>query len=253
MRALFVSVFTNFYIFTQPENLIIWRYIASAQFIVITQFIGPATLAKNSQNKRTQILQAATGLLARNGLQALSFEAVAHEAGLSRQLVRYYYSNLDALITDLCDHLGNAYRDILVSGVVQVGKVERLQFFLDFFFDLADTHRMPEQLEVYDALVAYSVGSADMRDRLCTQYQTLGQVMVHELAIARPDLDGAACEELSYLFVSMMHTHWSFVATLGYSREHGRLTRQAIDRLIESYANDSDFTPVIERPWARGT
>lgn len=114
------------------------------------------------QDKKTHILRAATSLLADQGLQALSFEALAHEAGLSRQLARYYYSDLDTLISDMCDHLGNAYRDILVAGVVDMGKVERLKFFLDFFFDLADEHRMPDQLEVYDALVAYAVGSNNL-------------------------------------------------------------------------------------------
>lgn len=202
-------------------------------------------------DKKTLILRGATALLARCGLQALSFESVAHEARLSRQLVRYYYADLDALICDLCDHLGNAYRDTLVSGVVDVGQVERLDFFLDFFFDLAEARAMPDKLEVYDALVAYAVGSEPLKERLCAQYQTLGQVMTHELAIAHPDLDGGACEELSYLFVSLMHTHWSFVASLGYSRDHGRLTRQAIRRLIKSYIDDPGFIPALERPWAR--
>lgn len=202
-------------------------------------------------DKKTQIMLAAATLLTQKGLQTLSFEAVAAEAGLSRQLVRYYYSDLDTLMVDLCDHLGNAYREILVTGVVNVGQVERLNFFLDFFFDLADGHPMPDNLEAYDALVAYAVTSERFRERLCGQYKTLGQVVAHELAIAYPELSGSACEELSFLFVSMMHSHWSFVASLGHSREHSRLTRNAIDRLIRSYRNDSPHVPVIETPWAR--
>lgn len=205
--------------------------------------IDPAT------DKKTQILQAATALLKTRGLQALSFKAVAQEAGLSRQLIRYYYSELDELIVDLCVYLGNAYQETLVAGIVQVGKVERLKFFLDFFFDLVDERPMPDNLEVYDSLVAYAVGSSDLKERLCGQYKTLGQVITHELAIAHPELDGHACEELSYLFVSMMHAHWSFVATLGYSREHSRLTRRAIDRLIASYVGEAPLGPTIQRPW----
>lgn len=210
-------------------------------------------MAKNdpSQDKKTQILRAATKLIKRKGLQALSFEAVAAEVGLSRQLVRYYYSDLDMLIVALCDHLGNGYREILVAGIVEVSQVQRLGFFLDFFFDLADEHPMPDNLEVYDSLLAYAVGSGDLKDRLCDQYKTLGHVIVHELAIAHPELEGQACEELSYLFVSMMHAHWSFVASLGYSREHSRLTRNAIDRLIASYIKEPVPSPVVERPWSR--
>lgn len=182
----------------------------------------------------------------------MSFENVALEAGLSRQLIRYYYSTLDELIVDLCDHLGNLYREMLVNGIVDVGQVERLDFFLDFFFDLADGHPMPVNLETYDAMVAYSVGSDRLRDRMCDQYRTLGQVIVHELAIAHPELGGAACEELSFIFVSMMHAHWSFVASLGHSRDHSRLARRAFDRLIRSYIEDSSDVPLIEKPWSRG-
>ncbi|MEP4194450.1 MAG: hypothetical protein ABJL99_02325 [Aliishimia sp.] len=77
--------------------------------------------------------------------------------------------------------------------------------------------------------------------------------MVHELSIAHPDLERTACEEISFLFVSMMHSHWSFVASLGYARDHNRLTRKAIDRLIASYVADPKFEPTIERSWAKET
>ena len=202
-------------------------------------------------DRKVQILQAATAVLRDDGLAALSFETVAHRAGLSRQLVRYYYSDLEALMIELCDRLGAAYRDILVNGIVQIGDVNRLSFFVDFFFDLSGQHPMPDNLEAYDALVGYAVSSAPFRDRLCAQYHTLGQVIVHELAIAHPELDGHSCEELSFIFVSMMHAHWSFVASLGYSREHSKLARRAIYRLIDSYVAEDAPKPTIERPWAQ--
>ncbi|MEM6374147.1 MAG: TetR/AcrR family transcriptional regulator [Pseudomonadota bacterium] len=204
----------------------------------------------SAANKKTQILEGATSLLACRGLQALTYETLAHETGLSRQLVRYYYDDLDVLMSDLCDHLGNAYRQTLVSGVVDLGQVERLKFFMDFFFDLAEGHRMPDRLQVYDAMMSYASGADRVKGRMRGQYQTLGQVMVHELAIAHPDLKDGACEELSFLFVSMMHAHWSFVASLGYARDHGRLARSAMDRLIASYRAEASFDPVMDRPWA---
>ncbi len=204
-----------------------------------------------TREKKIEILQAATNLIKDRGLQALSFGAVAEESGLSRQLVRYYFNDIDTLIVELCAFLGNGYRDILVAGIVEIRQVERLKFFLDFFFDLADAHPMPDNLEAYDSLLAYAVGSEKLRERLCDQYNTLGQVIVHELAIAHPELDGHACEELSFLFVSMMHAHWSFVASLGFSRDHGYLTRRAIDRLIESYLDDSSGERSVDRPWSR--
>lgn len=204
-----------------------------------------------SQDRKTHILKATTKILNEKGLQGLSFESVANEAGLSRQLVRYYFSDLDMLVSELCDYLGNVYREMIVAGIVEVGQVERLRFFLDFLFDLAEEYRMPANLEAYDAMVAYAVGSNQVKERLCAQYKTLGQVIAQELAIAHPELDGPSCEELSFLFVSMMHAHWSFVASLGFSRQHSRVTRKAIDRLIASYIDESPPAPRIRSPWSR--
>ena len=189
----------------------------------------------DNNEKKIKILVAATKLLRTKGLQAFSFDSVANEAGLSRQLVRYYYSNLDDLIVDLCDYLALAYQEALAAGIVKFGQVKRLEFFLDYFFGVSDDYPMPDNLEVYDAFFAYAVGSKTLREHLCATYKTLGQVIVHELAIAHPQLDARACEELSFLFVSMMHAHWSFVASLGYSKKHNRITRTAFDRLIASY------------------
>lgn len=204
-----------------------------------------------TEDKKTQILRAATNVIRDRGLQALAFEAVASEAGLSRQLVRYYFADIDSLMVALCDFLGNGYREALVAGIVEVSQVQRLDFFLDYFFDLLDAHPMPDNLAAYDSLLAFAVGSDEMADRMCQQYRTLGQVIEHELAIVHPELDGQACGELSFLFVSMMHAHWSFVASLGYARDHGRLTRKAIDRLITSYVAEAERSPLVARPWAR--
>lgn len=202
-------------------------------------------------DRRLQILEAAAAVVTRRGLQAFTFENVAAEVGLSRQLVRYYYADPDALMIDLCDHLANIYRRLLVEGILQVQQIKRLDFFLDFFFDLAEGHPMPGNIEAYDAMVAYSVGSAGLRERMCAQYLTLSQVIVNELQIAHPQLPVLACEELSFQFVSMMHSYWSFVASLGYTRAHGILVRRAIDRLIESYLRDPTPAPLGMRPWTR--
>lgn len=207
---------------------------------------------EQSPARKARIVAAATTLLTKRGLHALSFETVAQEADLSRQLVRYYFKDIDALMVEVSDHLMGEYVRLLVEGVRDVGKEDRLGFFLDFFFDAVEGRPMPEELEVYDALIAYSVGSPALRDRMCDKYRTLGQVIAQELAIAHPALLGRPAEELSFLFVSMMHAHWSFVASLGHSRQHNRLTRKAIDRLIASYLDDPSPTSSLDRPWSRG-
>lgn len=207
--------------------------------------------SQQSKDKKDLILQATTRLLCEQGVQAVSFENIANEAGLSRQLVRYYFSDLDEVFVELCDYFGGIYQEALIKGIVQVGHVERLGFFLDYFFGVSEVHELPPNLQAYDAMFAYSVGCKPLKQGLRKNYQTLGLVMAHELAIAHPELDSGACDELSFLFVSAMHAHWSFVATLGYRREHCRLARQAFERLIASYVKEQRFEPSMKKPWSR--
>ena len=203
------------------------------------------------EDKKTQILAATTALLTGHGLHALSFEAIAKEAGLSRQLVRYYYPELDTLIADLCDHLGKVYQEILIGGIMEIKQVERLDFFLDFFFGTTEAYPMPDNLEAYDSLFAYAAGSGQVKERLRAKYRTLGQVIQHELAIVHPELGETACDELSFLFVSMMHAHWSYIATLGFSDAYNRVTRDAMARLIASYIEAPPGAPPIAPSWMR--
>lgn len=205
-----------------------------------------------ARDKKIKILAATTKLLREQGLQSFSYDAIANEAGMSRQLVRYYYATLDELIVDLCDYLAMSYQEMLIAGIKNFGQVERLGFFLDYFFGLSEEYPMPDNLEVYDSFFAYAVGSEPLRNRLCDSYMTLGQVVSHELQIAHPDLSGSACQELSFLFVSMMHAHWGFVASLGFSPEHNRIARRAFDRLIGSYAREGPTEELSVKPWTRG-
>lgn len=209
------------------------------------------TPKETPNDKRAAILRAGTAVLCKQGLHRLSFESVAAESGLSRQLVRYYFPTIDDLMIGLCDHFGAIYQGILTKTIVNAGAVDRLSLFLDFFFGVPGAPPMPDNLEAYDALVGYAVTSPKFSQTLCLQYRTLGEVMNHELQISHPALSRAARDELSYLFVSMMHAHWSYVASLGYTPDHGILTRKAFDRLIASYLDDASDTRTIARPWAQ--
>lgn len=99
-------------------------------------------------DKKAVIVQAAFDVLMNGGVQALSFETVARSAGLSRQLVRYYFSDSEDLMITSCDHLADLYRNALVNGVAQIEDKNRL----DFYFDLLEAHRKPRDDQAYDAV-----------------------------------------------------------------------------------------------------
>ncbi|MCR9138253.1 MAG: TetR/AcrR family transcriptional regulator [Alphaproteobacteria bacterium] len=194
----------------------------------------------DKEDKRKQdILDGAFSYLMKHGLPTLSYNAIARKAGVSRQLIRYYYAEPEDLMVALCDHLASLYRDGLVNGVLEVQPEDRLKFFFDFYFDLLENAPKPRDDQVYDAMMSLAAGSPVVRTNLQKQYGLIGQVVAHEIHLKYPQIGSEGADELSYLFVCLMYGHWKMVASLGLDEVHKHVTRRAIDRLIESYGVDS--------------
>lgn len=186
--------------------------------------------------RRAQIVRGAFDALQENGLPALSYDLVARHAGISRQLVRYHFPSHEELMLEVCDYLAGLYRDALVSTAGALSGAERVNAFMDFYFDLIDGMPKPRDDRVYDAMMAMAAHNRPIREALRGQYRLLGQVLSHEFEAQHADITRAASEELSYLFVCLMYGHWKMVASLGLSPAHRHVTRAAMDRLIRSYA-----------------
>lgn len=197
--------------------------------------------------KRKQIIEAAFRILKTRGLHNFSFLTVAEEAGVSRQLIRYYFADVEDLLLDLCDELFSIYREDMLKGAAKA-EGARSEFFMNYYFDLADGQMKPNDDQVYDAFLAFAAGSEKLRAKLGQQYGLLGQVISHELQLDYPDMTDKAALEVSWLFVCLMYGHWKMVKSLGYSSENRYITRRALDRLIRSNLSDempeSGSTPV---------
>lgn len=205
---------------------------------------------ESSGDRKQRIVEAAFRVAMTRGVQDLRFDVVAKQAGLSRQLLRYYFDSPEALMIALCDHLAGAYRQALVSGAARVDDKKRLDFFFDFFFDMLEDQPKPRDDQAYDAMFAVATGNPAVRKNLHGQYGLVGHVLSHELQVSHPDLATQDCLELSYLFVCVMYGHWKMVATLGYNEDHRYVARRAIDRLLQSYLRKTHAALGVVRPWS---
>lgn len=203
----------------------------------------------DKDDTRARIVSGAFAALQKDGLPPLSYDRIAQEAGVSRQLVRYHFKDSETLMLALCDHLAATYRDALLANAAQLKGPARLEMFMDFYFDLTDGVGKPKDDAVYDALLSIAAGSPRVQSNLRGQYTLLGQVLSHEFQLAHPDLGPDAAQELSFLFVSLMYGHWKMVASLGLSPKHNRLTRAAMERLIRSYLQDGTMDATFEGIW----
>lgn len=206
-----------------------------------------------TNERKAEILDATFRVLMDVGLPPLSFDVIARKAGLSRQVVRYYFKDTESLMIALLDQLAERYRDTLISGVIKAEGGERIKLFLDFYFDLLEGMPKPRDDQAYDALMALSVGSPLVRSTLQNQYSFLGQVLSHEFELEHPQLGSQKANELAFLFVNLMYGHWKMVASLGLHEDHKFVTRLAMDRLVDSYANDRLPMCRPVRVWAHDT
>lgn len=192
--------------------------------------------------RKPEIVEAAFRAIARHGLPMPSYDLIAQEAGISRQLIRHYFPEPQEMMLMLCDRLAASYRALLAKGIVAAQSHERLPLFLDFYFGFLEGKGLPKPADdaVYDAMFALAAGSGEIRANLREQYSLLHHVVAHEVQITHPELPQRACREVGHLFISLMYGHWKMVASLGMPSEHNRTVRQAMDRLIASYLANYD-------------
>lgn len=189
-------------------------------------------------DRASAIIDGAFKVLMAEGLPHLSYKHIAEASGLTRQLVRYYFPDPDDLMLALCDRIAGVYRETLIQGMVGREGKDRIDLFLDFYFDLLEAPRKPRDDQVYDALMSLAARSDRVKSNLRQQYTLLGHVVSHELRQAFPEIPLPVCEQISFVFVSLMYGHWKMVASLGLSEDHKHITRQSLDRLLESYRLD---------------
>ncbi|MEQ8780488.1 MAG: TetR/AcrR family transcriptional regulator [Roseibium album] len=212
---------------------------------------GMAPTENELPDRRAQAVQGAFDALKSHGLGELSFDLVASKSGMSRQLVRHYFPDHEALMIAVCDHLARLYSEPLIAAASALDGPERTTVFLDFYFDLLSDNPKPRDDQVYDAMMALAARSNSIRTALADQYGLLGQVLGHEFVVQYPELSQQSASELSFLFVSMMYGHWKMVASLGYSEEHNMVTRRAIDRLIKSYIESPSALSQPIKIWSK--
>lgn len=194
--------------------------------------------------RKHQIVLGAFEALRKSGLPNLSYDAVAHEAGMTRQLVRYHFERHEDLMIAVCDYLASLYREALVSTAGKLNGSARVDAFLDFYFDFLDNTPKPRDDQIYDAMLCMAARSEPIKHQLQGQYKMIGQVLSQEFEVQYSELDAASAEELSYLFVCLMYGHWKMVASLGFAEKHRHISRQAMDRLIRSYREQATANEV---------
>lgn len=96
-------------------------------------------VSDSTQERREHIIQAATGVIAREGLAALSVRSVATAAGCSRGLVEHYFRNKNALLVASNDWANATYLKRVQTAVDKKSGLQALELRLRNLIPYTDT------------------------------------------------------------------------------------------------------------------
>ncbi|WP_143413188.1 TetR/AcrR family transcriptional regulator [Haematobacter genomosp. 1] len=186
--------------------------------------------------RRQEIVASAVSAIQREGLPFPSYDAVAREAGMSRQLVRHYFPDAESLMGAVSHAISEVQQGRVATGLAR-GDESRLGVLFDYHLGLLDEEDPPRGAlqPVEDALVVLACRAPDLLEALAERQDELRLSIVSATAESYPSLPPAACEEIAFVFVSLVHGHWRMVRSFGFDRVGSLQARAAMDRLLRAH------------------
>jgi AcrR family transcriptional regulator len=111
---------------------------------------------RTRRNRRVEILEATTGLLAEYGFQGMSLAMVAEKVGLTEPGVLHYFPNKVALLQGVLDYRDEIDVDKYAS-VIDVEKDEVDDLFNSISEVVQENEKIPELLQLFTVLVSESI------------------------------------------------------------------------------------------------
>jgi AcrR family transcriptional regulator len=178
--------------------------------------------------RRAQILDAFVALVAERGLEAVSLDDVAREAGVQRSVIRHFVGNRSDLIRGAIEVLSERYaRKILAEvGVrLSVGRMIRLLFSDRWNDDMAVEDR------AFDELLREATRDDDTKRRIKEMYDLLIAALAEGIVRERPGVARRAADDCAYAIVCLAE-HNVAMRALGFPRSSAQAAARAARELV---------------------
>ncbi len=182
-----------------------------------------------SAERTEQILDAFSRCVARSGLDAVSLEEVAGEAGVRRSIIRHYIGNRDDLVAAFLDRLEarlQRQNDDMRAWFIAGEDVARLP---DYLFPEAPDDELPVLESVYSA----ARRNPDIAGRLETWFQGFVEALGDVLRASFPEEDPGDITTVAYGLAAIYNDHQSMLTLQGPSR-YRAMALAATRRLVAS-------------------
>jgi TetR/AcrR family transcriptional repressor of bet genes len=154
-------------------------------------------MAKEAQTaqRRRQLIEATTAVIARQGLAGTRIADVAREAGVSYGVVNFYFKSKDQLLADTLDHLAADYEAAAAEALAAAGPSAVDQLYAVIALDFSERVAGRRQIAAWTAFWSESRANAAFRKRCVAvqdRFLDMSRRLVREAMVEtgrREDLD----------------------------------------------------------------
>lgn len=179
--------------------------IASPSIFTVTM-VNKVGRPSKARERIAQILQAMTGVVARDGLANATLSRVAEASGMQRTLVLHYFGSRDGLMQAFVNGAVAAYG----SAMLRIGTAEPAAQRFDAMFEPGAYHSR-EELVVWIELVALGARDAQVRERLRELWNERWlPELEQQLSTEYPAATAENVAQAAYAMACLFEAHWAF-------------------------------------------
>lgn len=191
---------------------------------------GPVRVGRPSKatERRAEIVDAFIRLVAVHGLEGVTLDDVASEAGVKRAAARHFVGNRPELIAAAVEELTRRYRTTVAEAVGEAPSIERL---IDALFGRVWVHDLSDVSHAFDALMQEAARHAPTRVLVKQAYEVLLDEIAKALERSRPSMSAAERRDAAYA-IACLAEHNALMQQLGFPAARSAAAKQCARALV---------------------
>ncbi len=191
---------------------------------------GPARVGRPSKaaERRAEIVDAFIRLVAANGLEGVTLDDVASEAGVKRAAARHFVGNRPELIAAAVEELTRRYRTTVEEAVGTAPSIERL---IDALFGRVWVHDLSDVSHAFDALMQEAARHDPTRVLVKQAYEVLLEEIDQALERSRPSMSAAERRDTAY-GIACLAEHNVLMQELGFPAARSAAAKRSAWALV---------------------
>ena len=175
---------------------------------------GPVRIGRPSKvgERRAEIVDAFIRLVAAHGLEGVTLDDVASEAGVKRAAARHFVGNRPELIAAAVEELTRRYRAMVEDAVGESPSIERL---IDALFGRVWVYDLSDVSHAFDALMQEAARHEPTRLLVKQAYEVLLDEIDQALQRSRPSMSAPERRDAAYA-ITCLAEHNALMQQLGF-------------------------------------